>query len=98
MQLEDCNFIVCLDSTRFNQIQPDTSSNLFFLLQHEESPVDSAYGSDPKQEFEVLGSNLVSSFGKMSTEEIRSPSSCSDLSSVSTIKRADSVNYDSVIR
>ena len=45
------------------------------------------------------GSDLTRTFSKLSSEEVRSPSSCSDLSSVSTIKRADdSVNYDSVIR
>ncbi len=44
-------------------------------------------------------SDQVRPFSKMSSEDVRSPSSCSDLSSVSTIKRADdSVNYDSVIR
>ena len=64
--------------------------------------MDSAYGSDKKPEFDehpaaVAGSNLVRTFSKMSSDDI-SLSSCSDLSSVSTIKRPDSVNYDSVIR
>ncbi len=136
--------------------------NKLVSMQHEESPVDSAYGSDKKPEFEdnpaaapgskldrtfsklssdnfklvpaskldqtfsklssddfnlvpaskldqtfsklspddfnlVPGSNLNRTFSKLSSDDI-SLSSCSDLSSVSTIKRPDSNNYDSVIR
>ncbi len=45
----------------------------------------------------VPGSKLDRTFSKLSADDI-SLSSCSDLSSVSTIKRPDSNNYDSVIR
>lgn len=55
--------------------------------------MDSAYGSDKKPEPLVTGSSLVPAF-----QEERSFSSCSDVSAASTIKRPDSINYESVLR
>ena len=62
------------------------------------SKLDRTFSKLSSDDFNLVpGSNLNRTFSKLSSDDI-SLSSCSDLSSVSTIKRPDSNNYDSVIR
>ena len=62
------------------------------------SKLDRTFSKLSSDDFSLVpGPNLNRTFSKLSSDDI-SLSSCSDLSSVSTIKRPDSNNYDSVIR
>ncbi len=62
-------------------------------FQHEESPVDSAYGSDQKKDI----MNNINDKKYITENDNRSMSSRSDISTPSTVKKAESMDYDSVM-